>query len=56
MNLSIPDILHHINTNSDYQMGQEQVAPTRAKKRRLDHLSWEEKVQRKYVQFVKNLV
>lgn len=49
MSLSVPDILQHININSDYQMEQEQMAPVRAKKRRLDHLSWEEKVQRKWV-------
>lgn len=47
MSLSIPDILQHISMNSDYQMEREQFAPARAKKRRLDHLSWEEKVQRK---------
>lgn len=45
MSATIPDILKQLSlTNSDKLMMEHTV---RAKKRRLDHLSWEEKVQRK---------
>lgn len=47
MTASVPAILKFLSTNQDYVMHQNVNGPQRAKKRRLDHLSWEEKIQRK---------
>ncbi|KAL1490928.1 hypothetical protein ABEB36_011599 [Hypothenemus hampei] len=45
--LPVPTILNILN-DTDYLMNENVQSPTpRAKKRRLDHLSWEEKIQRK---------
>ncbi|XP_060527960.1 X-box-binding protein 1 isoform X2 [Cylas formicarius] len=44
----LPTILKFLNDNNNYMVDQNVEAPAqRAKKRRLDHLSWEEKIQRK---------
>uniref|UniRef100_V5I8Z0 X-box-binding protein 1 n=1 Tax=Anoplophora glabripennis TaxID=217634 RepID=V5I8Z0_ANOGL len=47
MTASVPAILKFLSNNQDYPMNQNINMAQRAKKRRLDHLSWEEKVQRK---------
>lgn len=47
MTASVPAILKFLSTNQDYPMDQNINSSQRAKKRRLDHLSWEEKIQRK---------
>ncbi|XP_076253483.1 X box binding protein 1 isoform X2 [Rhynchophorus ferrugineus] len=46
--LPVPTILNILNDeNNNYMMDQNTDTPVRARKRRLDHLSWEEKIQRK---------
>ncbi|XP_050310869.1 LOW QUALITY PROTEIN: uncharacterized protein LOC126746601 [Anthonomus grandis grandis] len=46
--LPVPTILNILNDSDDnYFTDQNVEQPQRAKKRRLDHLSWEEKIQRK---------
>ncbi|XP_066249342.1 X-box-binding protein 1 [Euwallacea similis] len=45
--IPVPTILNILNDNSSYDVDENVQGPTRAKKRRLDHLSWEEKIQRK---------
>lgn len=47
MTASVPAILKFLSSNQDYPMDQNINMSQRAKKRRLDHLSWEEKIQRK---------
>ncbi|KAJ8940502.1 hypothetical protein NQ318_004441 [Aromia moschata] len=47
MMTTIPAILKYLSNNQDYTIDQNMDVPHRAKKRRLDHLSWEEKMQRK---------
>jgi hypothetical protein len=44
---AVPAILKYLSDSSNYNIDQNMDAPVRAKKRRLDHLSWEEKLQRK---------
>ncbi|KAJ8930725.1 hypothetical protein NQ314_016454 [Rhamnusium bicolor] len=46
MSATVPAILKYLNSQ-DFSMDQDNDMPQRAKKRRLDHLSWEEKIQRK---------
>ncbi|KAJ8917628.1 hypothetical protein NQ315_000112 [Exocentrus adspersus] len=46
MTASVPEILKFLSNNQHYPMDQSSLQQ-RAKKRRLDHLSWEEKIQRK---------
>lgn len=50
MSMSVPAILKYLNTSNDYNMLSDMEnndSPVRSKKRRLDHLTWEEKIQRK---------
>jgi X box-binding protein 1 len=44
---AVPAILKYLSDSSNYNIDQNMDVPVRAKKRRLDHLSWEEKLQRK---------
>lgn len=47
MSTSVTSVLRYLeNENSEY-MDQNIEMPPRVKKRRLDHLTWEEKMQRK---------
>lgn len=46
MDLTTSDILNLYNYG-DFSSESDPGTPSRAKKRRLDHLSWEEKLQRK---------
>lgn len=47
MNVGVPEIIKFVGVAEDDQMDRDEYMPARAKKRRLDHLSWEEKIQRK---------
>ncbi|KYB25416.1 hypothetical protein TcasGA2_TC034489 [Tribolium castaneum] len=47
MTSAVPAILKYLSDSSNYNIDQNMEAPVRAKKRRLDHLTWEEKLQRK---------
>jgi len=47
MTATVPAILKYLSDSSNFNVNQNIDMPARAKKRRLDHLSWEEKVQRK---------
>jgi len=49
MSLPVSSVLKNIHENSFllFEEDEEDEMPTRAKKRRLDHLTWEEKLQRK---------
>ncbi|KAJ8971820.1 hypothetical protein NQ317_002937 [Molorchus minor] len=44
---AVPTILKYLKNNQDYTVDQNMDVSQRAKKRRLDHLTWEEKMQRK---------
>ncbi|RZC42248.1 bZIP 2 domain containing protein [Asbolus verrucosus] len=45
---AVPAILKYLSDSSNYNIVDQNIeTPVRAKKRRLDHLSWEEKLQRK---------
>lgn len=47
MSAPVTSILKYLENNNSEYMDQNIEMPSRAKKRRLDHLSWEEKIQRK---------
>ncbi|KAI4462151.1 x-box binding protein 1 [Holotrichia oblita] len=52
MSMSVPAILKYLNNNNDNDYNvladmENNDSPGRSKKRRLDHLTWEEKIQRK---------
>uniref|UniRef100_A0A1Y1M654 X-box-binding protein 1 n=1 Tax=Photinus pyralis TaxID=7054 RepID=A0A1Y1M654_PHOPY len=47
MSVTVPAILKYLSNDSMNFIKEEDRTSTRAKKRRLDHLTWEEKVQRK---------
>lgn len=44
---AVTSILKYLENNSTDYMDQNIEVHSRAKKRRLDHLTWEEKIQRK---------
>ncbi|XP_019878263.1 X-box-binding protein 1 isoform X2 [Aethina tumida] len=45
---AVPSILKFLNINNNFNVIDQNIdMPTKSKKRRLDHLSWEEKIQRK---------
>lgn len=47
MSVTVPHILKFLSNNNINLSDQDSDSPPRTKKRRLDHLTWEEKMQRK---------